>query len=133
MRQLIVAVILGSLFASPAPAEEKKEKGGFSQEQRERMKAAFKAARESAKPLRRELRDALAALRDKLEDEAGDKALEAALARVEKARQALRAQREKARAELASKLTVEQRARWALKSAKREGRGRGFRGWRGRD
>jgi Spy/CpxP family protein refolding chaperone len=84
-----------------------------------KLKEAFKAGREAIKPLRRELRDAMTELRDKVEDKASDKELEASLAKVEKAREALRAEKMRFRKAMAAKMTPEQRAKMALRLSKR--------------
>ena len=127
-------LLAGALFlglASFADAEGRGrekwfKKAGLTEEQRGKVKEAFKAEREASKPLRRELRDAVQKLEDAVEDEAGDKALETALTRVEKARNALEAQREKSHAKLASLFTPAQRAKMVLRRARhmegREGR-----------
>ena len=102
-------------------AEKWLEKSGLSQEQADKLKAAFKAEREAMKPLRRELRDALLKLKDKVEDEAGDKDVQAALDRVEQAHKAIQVEREKSQANLASFLPATQRAKMMLRMAGRMG------------
>jgi Spy/CpxP family protein refolding chaperone len=125
---LLSCLVVSASLALSARADEKEgpsgehpkmervwgEKLGLSKEQEAKLKQAHEDEAAALKPLRRELRDSLAKLHDQLEDKASDKDLQASLDRVEKARKALRDEREKAREKTATILTVQQRARIAL-------------------
>jgi Spy/CpxP family protein refolding chaperone len=87
---------------------------GLSEEEAGKLEAGHKEARKAMKPLHRELRDAMTKLRDQVEDEAGDDALKATLERVEKARRALAAEHDRAKAKLAELLPPAKRAKLIL-------------------
>ncbi|MBI4423504.1 MAG: periplasmic heavy metal sensor [Elusimicrobia bacterium] len=96
---------------------------GLSKDQAGKLESAFQERRKAMKPLRRELRDAMLQLRDKVEDEAGDAAMKPALDRVQKAKQAVRAEQERFHAKLGETLSPRQRARFLLAHGGRRGPG----------
>jgi len=139
IQAMLAVALVASAFAFRAGAEEGgkdsngehkgrwAEKWGLSEDESAKLKDSFKAQREASKPMRLELRDALVKLHDQVEDKASDKDIQASLDRLEQAHRALRAEREKFRAKLATMLTPTQRAKMALRMARMHMRGRG--GW----
>ena len=91
-----------------------KEKLGLSDEQSQKVEAAWKGHREALKPLREQLRKAVKKVRGELDIEASDKDIQAALEQVAKARKALSAKEEELRQALDAMLTPAQRAKMLL-------------------
>jgi hypothetical protein len=127
MKTLLSCAMLASLacLASAQPGSRpggRGEKKGMDPAIREMMQAE----RQAVKPLERDLRDAALKLKDLIEDESSDKDLQAGMDRVEKARKALEARREKFAKELEAKISVRERAAMMVLSVlETSGLGRG--------
>lgn len=87
---------------------------GLSGDAAEKLTTVLKSGRKVGEPLHRRLHESLEKLRWQVDAEAGDKEIAATLEQVEKARDALRKQRESVKAEIDGLLTPEQRARMLL-------------------
>ena len=146
MKRIVLAALAVSLLSAGAAARAEdsgraakrsdrvaarmKEKLGLSDDQADKLTAAFKAHREQVKPLFDKVRVAQDLLRQRLDEKASDKDIQASLDGLAAARAALRAQREKFETSLASILSPRQRAEMQLALARRLELARRWRGAR---
>ena len=84
-------------------------------EQKAKMKAAFRAHRDALTPLKDKLQDERDALRRALDGDKSDAELQTILDKLEQARTAIQAEKEKFRKEMGAIVPVKLRARFALR------------------
>lgn len=102
------------------------EKVGLTEAQADKLEAAMKERRKAVRPLKRELRDAMLKLKDQVEDEAGDEQVKATLERLKKARNAMRAEKDRFQTKIAEMLPPTVSAKLLLARGKMRAHMRGM-------
>ena len=137
MKRIVGMILAGGLFAlgaaapaawaqdkEPAKKEDHHRHGkrgmGLTDEQKGKLKAAFRAHRDAVTPLRDKLEDELDTLRKQVAEKKDDAVLQATLDRVEQDREAIRAEGQKFHKQLAGIIPAHDRALMALRMAERK-------------